>query len=52
MHDDDGRKPRSLMISALGGVGLLLCVAGFLGWIVQGPEMLLTMAENGISWCF
>lgn len=52
MHDDDGKKPHSLIILALGGIGLLLCVAGFLGWVIQGPEMLLTMAENGMSWCF
>jgi hypothetical protein len=52
MSDEAEKQPRSLMVPALGGVGLLLCVAGFLGWIVQGPEMLLTMAENGMSWCF
>ena len=52
MHDDVEKKPSSLMIPALGGVLLLLSLAAFLGWVVQGPEILLTMAENGMSWCF
>lgn len=52
MNDEAGKPPQSLMITAVGGVFLLLCLAAFLGWIVQGPEMLLTMAENGMSWCF
>ncbi|MBP1857412.1 hypothetical protein [Rhizobium herbae] len=40
------------MIIALAGAGFLLFSAAFLGWIVQGPEMFLTMAENSLSWCF
>ena len=52
MNDEASKQPQNLMIAAVGGVFLLLCLAAFLGWIVQGPEMLLTMAENGMSWCF
>lgn len=52
MHDEARKQPQNLMIAAIGGVFLLLCLAAFIGWIVQGPEMLLTMAENGMSWCF
>jgi hypothetical protein len=52
MQDDARKHPQSLMITALVGAGLLLSAAAFLGWVVQGPEMLLTMAENGMSWCF
>jgi Tfp pilus assembly protein PilN len=52
MNDEARKQPQNLMIIAIGGVFLLLCLAAFLGWIVQGPEMLLTMAENGMSWCF
>ncbi|CAN7348190.1 hypothetical protein LJR098_002898 [Rhizobium sp. LjRoot98] len=52
MHDEARKQPQNLMIAAIGGVFLLLCLAAFIGWIVQGPEILLTMAENGMSWCF
>jgi len=52
MQDDARKHPQSLMIIALAGVGVLLFSVAFLGWIVQGPEMFLTMAENGLSWCF
>jgi hypothetical protein len=52
MQDEAGKQPQSLMITVVGGVCLLLCLTAFLGWIIQGPEMLLTMAENGMSWCF
>lgn len=52
MNDDASNQPQNLMIAAISGVFLLLSLAAFLGWIVQGPEMLLTMAENGMSWCF
>lgn len=45
--------PRNFMlIAAFGGLCLLACVTAFLGWIVQGPDMFLTMVENGMSWCF
>jgi hypothetical protein len=52
MNHEAGKTPQNLMITAASGIFLLLCLAAFLGWIVQGPEMLLTMAENGMSWCF
>ncbi len=52
MQDEAGKQSQSLMIIVVGGVCLLLCLTAFLGWIIQGPEMLLTMAENGMSWCF
>ncbi|WP_200953603.1 MULTISPECIES: hypothetical protein [Rhizobium/Agrobacterium group] len=52
MNNEAGKHNQNLAITALGGVFLLLCLAAFFGWIVQGPEMLLTMAENGMSWCF
>lgn len=52
MNNEAGKQPPTLMITAIGGVLLLLSLAAFLGWVVQGPEMLLTMAENGMSWCF
>ncbi|KQY27027.1 hypothetical protein ASD31_02230 [Rhizobium sp. Root482] len=45
------RRLPPLLITALAGAGLLLSLAAFLGWIVQGPEMFLTMAESGLSWC-
>ncbi|MCV9960992.1 hypothetical protein OIU34_03685 [Pararhizobium sp. BT-229] len=51
MNDDASKHPQTLLITALAGVGLLLFLAAFLGWIVQGPEIFLTMAENGLAWC-
>lgn len=52
MQDDVKKHPQTLTITALAGGGLILLLAAFLGWIVQGPEIFLTMAENGLSWCF
>lgn len=52
MQDDAKKHPQTLMITALGVGGLILLLAAFLGWIVQGPEIFLAMAENGLSWCF
>ncbi|WP_099050913.1 hypothetical protein [Pararhizobium polonicum] len=52
MQDNNGKPPRTLTITALAGAGVLLSAVAFLGWIVQGPDMFLTMAENGLSWCF
>lgn len=52
MIDDDKIYPKSLIATVAAGGGLLLAGAAFIGWIVQGPEMLLAMAENGLSWCF
>jgi hypothetical protein len=52
MQDDVKIPPRTLMVTAIAGGGLILFLAAFLGWIVQGPEIFLTMAENGLSWCF
>lgn len=52
MEDQAHRRLPPLTIAALAGVGLLLSLAVFLGWITQGPEIFLTMAESGLSWCF
>jgi uncharacterized membrane protein len=52
MQNDVKKQPQTLMITALGVGGLILLLAAFLGWIVQGPEIFLAMAENGLSWCF
>lgn len=52
MQDDVKKHPQTVTIAALAGGGLILLIAAFFGWIVQGPEIFLTMAENGLSWCF
>ncbi|MBW9062480.1 hypothetical protein JNB71_04050 [Rhizobium herbae] len=52
MQDNAKKHPPTLMVTALAGGGVLLLLGAFLGWIVQGPAIFLTMAENGLSWCF
>jgi hypothetical protein len=52
MQHNMKKHPQTLMVTALAGGGLILLLAAFLGWIVQGPEIFLAMAENGLSWCF
>ena len=52
MQSEAETRPTILMIALIGGAGLLVSLAAFAGWIVQGPEMFLAMAENGLSWCF
>lgn len=52
MQEDANQRPQPLMITAIAGGGLLLFLVAFLGWIIQGPEMFLTMAQTGLSWCF
>ena len=34
------------------GGALLLAGAAFAGWLHHGPEILLSVAERGLSWCF
>jgi hypothetical protein len=31
---------------------LALSSVAFLGWVAHGPEIFLSLAENGLSWCF
>ncbi|WP_164491895.1 MULTISPECIES: hypothetical protein [unclassified Rhizobium] len=52
MNNDAPTYPRTLIATVAAGCVLLLAGAAFAGWIVQGPEMFLAMAENGLSWCF
>ncbi len=52
MNNDAPTYPRTLIAAVTAGCVLLLAGAAFAGWIVQGPEMFLAMAENGLSWCF
>lgn len=35
----------SLLLSGIGG-------AAFYGWLLYGSSILLTLGENGLSWCF
>ena len=35
----------SVLAAALGGIA-------FSGWIDNGAEILMTMAQTGLSWCF
>lgn len=50
---DNAQKPINVpAVAAISGAVLLACLAAFIGWIKQGPEMFLTLAGSGLSWCF
>ena len=41
-----------LSLGLVGLVFLVLVVAGVRGWLAHGTDLLLGMAESGLSWCF
>jgi hypothetical protein len=52
---DNNRKSAALFLAKIGaGLVLLAAATGaaFAAWIDNGPEMLMSMAETGLSWCF
>jgi len=40
------------LIAAVSLFGLGLAGASFYGWLAFGSSILLTLGENGLSWCF
>ncbi|WP_275783460.1 hypothetical protein [Pararhizobium gei] len=42
---------KMLAVAAFSGLLLITAVAGIFGWILQGPDMFLTLAANGLAWC-
>ena len=51
MREQAASRPNTMLIAAIGGLCLAACIVAFLGWIVQGPDIFLTMVENRLSWC-
>jgi hypothetical protein len=44
---------RKLWISGgLIGLATLLSALGFMGWMNHGSTIFLSLAQNGLSWCF
>jgi hypothetical protein len=41
-----------LLPGAAIGLAALVSALGFMGWMNHGASMFLTLAQNGLSWCF
>jgi hypothetical protein len=52
---DNNGKSAALFLAKIGaGIAALAAATGaaFAAWIDNGPEMLMSMAATGLSWCF
>ncbi len=34
------------------GLAIMAATAAFAGWLEHGPDILLSLAESGMAWCF
>ena len=46
--------PKSSLPLAVAATLLVVAMIGaaFAGWLEQGPQLLLTLGQNALAWCF
>ncbi len=52
MRTDTKKSLSPLVLTLLTGALALVFLFAFQGWIAHGPDIFLSLAQAGISWCF
>ena len=52
MHTDTKKSLSPLILALVTAVLALVFLVAFQGWIANGADIFLSLAQAGLSWCF